>query len=532
MKLSKILLSLLLVGTMLLFLTTVAFAQEVPVAPASGDGQEKTDLRDIEEHPTRPDFDGLYMDFDSEADLEGWSFRRMETDEMGMEFIYVNDPPVFWEASGRFSGMMGLNTQCAAECELSYNGNAEYTIRPEDQFSIYVEPIFYGTDGWGGAFVKITVDGTTYKYDLGEIYTARTVTTEPLGISGKLEKFEVWFVDGFFLQAKGISIGCVSIGVDIEDGEEITDKGVSLNHSLNIANDISLNYLVPEAQLAGYDMDTVSLSVSIPSYEGNECIGSTTETLYPQYRDGYYYFVLDGLTAVQMNDTLEAQLHGTKMGRDYCSEADTYSVATYAMNQLNKSEAKESLKSLCANLLRYGAKAQEFKEYRTDTLADSAMTEQQRSYLTDLGTVVFANNYLELNDEYETGFAWTGKGLNLGTRVGVTFRMEKLDETLSDGDWSVVIRYRNIKGELITYTVDSSQITADGKEYSFEFSELAATELRTTIAVTVYGAEGKAISKTLVYSPDTYGNGKTELLGDVCKALFAYSDSAKVFFVG
>ena len=34
-----------------------------------------------------------------------------------------------------------------------------------------------------------------------------------------------------------------------------------------------------------------------------------------------------------------------------------------------------------------------------------------------------------------------------------------------------------------------------------------------------------------IYSPDTYGNGKTGTLGDLCRALFAYSDSAKAWFM-
>jgi hypothetical protein len=38
------------------------------------------------------------------------------------------------------------------------------------------------------------------------------------------------------------------------------------------------------------------------------------------------------------------------------------------------------------------------------------------------------------------------------------------------------------------------------------------------------------VSATLQYSPDTYGNNKTGTLLDLCKALFAYSDSAKAYF--
>ena len=327
-------------------------------------------------------------------------------------------------------------------------------------------------------------------------------------------------------------MGSVVIVHCVHESDEIIDRDITMKHSLNIANDISVNYLVPASQLSPYDIDSVYVEVTIPTYENNECTGSKTETLLPEYRDGYYCFVLEGLTAVQMNDTLTACLYGTRWGVKVHSLEDTYSIATYAMIQMNKEDANISLKAVCANLLRYGAMAQTYKDYRTDALADSAMTAQHRSYLTGLHAVVFSNNYLELNDEYETGFAWTGRGLNLGTRVGMTFRMEQLDDTLSAEDWTVVIRYRNGKGELTTYTVDPAEINNVGNVYTFEFTGLTTTELRTAVAVTVYGADDRPISKTLIYSPDTYGNGKTELLGDVCRALFAYSDSATAFFAG
>jgi hypothetical protein len=38
------------------------------------------------------------------------------------------------------------------------------------------------------------------------------------------------------------------------------------------------------------------------------------------------------------------------------------------------------------------------------------------------------------------------------------------------------------------------------------------------------------VSGTLQYAADTYGNSKTDALGDLCKALFAYSDSARNYF--
>ena len=64
----------------------------------------------------------------------------------------------------------------------------------------------------------------------------------------------------------------------------------------------------------------------------------------------------------------------------------------------------------------------------------------------------------------------------------------------------------------------------------FDFDGILAAERRSVIHMAVYVGE-TLISKSLLYSADTYGNGKTGALETLCKALFAYSDSAKAYFL-
>lgn len=314
------------------------------------------------------------------------------------------------------------------------------------------------------------------------------------------------------------------------------DETLILRHSLNLAEDISIHYIVPQMLLEGYDMDTVVLTVEIPEYEGNTWTDSAWVTLSPEVRDGLCYFTLRGLTAVQMGDVLSAVLRGQKDNVSYVSPTDHYCVATYAMSQLNNPDAPAKLKTLCADLLRYGAATQRFKGYRTAAPADASMTPEHRAYLTELDTVIYGDHGLEISNGPAPSFAWVGKSLNLESRVALTFRFRQTDPTLRDEEWKVVVQYRNSQGEQIIYETDSSELTqilmGDTAVYEFTFSELAAAELRNAVCVTIYNGDNEPISPDLIYSADTYGNGKTGALGEVCKALFAYSDSAKAFFAG
>ena len=65
--------------------------------------------------------------------------------------------------------------------------------------------------------------------------------------------------------------------------------------------------------------------------------------------------------------------------------------------------------------------------------------------------------------------------------------------------------------------------------YIFTLDALLAEELRAVVSVQIFAGD-IPVSCTLQYSPDTYGNNKTGALADLCKALFAYSDSAKNYF--
>ena len=65
--------------------------------------------------------------------------------------------------------------------------------------------------------------------------------------------------------------------------------------------------------------------------------------------------------------------------------------------------------------------------------------------------------------------------------------------------------------------------------YVFTLDTLLAAELRAIVSAQIFAGE-TPVSCTLQYSADTYGNNKTGPLLHLCKALFAYSDSAKAYF--
>jgi len=310
----------------------------------------------------------------------------------------------------------------------------------------------------------------------------------------------------------------------------IEDPTLKLNHSLNLASDISVNLVVLKSLLTDFDMDTVYVESTIEIYEGNEKKGTKTVRITPVESQYYYYFTLDGLTAVQMNDKIFSVLYGTKNGQLYYSPVDEYSIATYAYGQLSKTGIAAGLKTLCADLLRYGSKAQSFKAYRNDSLADSAMTEEHKAYLSAIEAVTFGNTNRVLNDLTNAPITWAGKSLNLESKVALKFVFNMGTYTGKLADLSLRISYEDVYGNEKTEILANPEPYGQGTgAYVFTVDSLLAAELRTVVSARIY-AGNTPVSATLQYSADTYGNNKTGVLLDLCKALFAYSDSAKAYF--
>ncbi len=310
--------------------------------------------------------------------------------------------------------------------------------------------------------------------------------------------------------------------------EPTVDESIKIYHTLDLASDISVTFAVPMSALAAYD--SYYLECVLPEYDGNMQTGTSTIQIDPVVSGSYYYFTLTGITAVRMGDMVDAVLHMTKGNAKYISKTDSYSVATYAYAMLDSSSDSYML-TLCADLLRYGAEAQSFKGYRTNALVDAAMTTEQRAYLSDTEALRFTATDSVPNDAEVPFIPWVGKTLDLGSKVGIKFVFSTSTYIGDINGLSLRVSYTGSNGELKTAIVTGPETyNAAMEQYSFTFYGLLASELRTIVDVAVYEGDLQ-LSKTLTYSAETYAaKNATGALAPLCKALFAYSDSAKAFF--
>ncbi|MBR4308964.1 MAG: hypothetical protein IKT58_05120 [Oscillospiraceae bacterium] len=307
------------------------------------------------------------------------------------------------------------------------------------------------------------------------------------------------------------------------------DQGVSIYHNLDLASDISVNYVIPQSQLAYYD--SFYLSVTMDRYEGNSLSVQETVTLQGRLNGTYYYFTLTGRNAVQVGDGLKAKLYMEKDGIRYCSAEDSYSIRNYCMNQLTKTGSSEALRKLCAELLRYGSCAQIYKSYRTDALCDRDMSEEDRALLTDPESILFGQSAGDLQDLPDAPVRWAGKGLNLDSKVQLIFAYLPGEYEERTEELQLRVQYKDIYGNQKEAVVENSVLYHAGLGYyAFYFHDLLAAELRQPVRGQIYAGD-VAVSSIMEYSADSYGKGKSGALLDVCRAMCAYSDGAKAYFL-
>ncbi len=351
--------------------------------------------------------------------------------------------------------------------------------------------------------------------DLGSTHS---YTCGSCGVQGEEEHS---YADGF----------CTLCGAMVPVEQFPVDETIVIRHTLNLASDISINFVVPTASLAGYD--AFYLECVRSTYEGNALSGEETMSIdVPTVSGGFYYFTLTGINATQMGDEIHATLYMLKGEELYRSNVDVYSVSAYAYTQLNKAEMPASLKTLCADLLRYGSAAQSFKGYRTDSLVDREMTAEHKAYLSDLDAVTFGKNAVQHGDLSEPSVTWKGKALVMDSKITLRFIFDVSAYSGDVDSLSLRISYADYSGKTVTVTLNGPNVyNATTNWYAFDFDGLLAAELRSVVNVAVYAGNTR-VSETMSYSADTYGNGKTGALLTVCKAMIAYSDSAKAYFAG
>ena len=312
--------------------------------------------------------------------------------------------------------------------------------------------------------------------------------------------------------------------------EKIT---ATFNQSASFASSLELNiYVLKLDQLAKAsnlflhavkdDYSTGSLTTVETEVEVDSM---TTVTLGGQQR---YRFVFKNFDSRQFGDSITFSVYGVDAdGNIIVTSENTYTTClrTYCLNRMKNNSAQLTEKQLCAEIMNYGAQAQQFfgSGYRTDALVNTG--DDIASYIAEYsntGDRPFTKSVIE-----------SGSGLAISNTVNCQTKIEFITAVKASSvsayafsDLKYVLTYG---GNTIEITSDQFVLQANGYYYGY-LDTLNSNQLSTDIEVALYNGD-TCISKTRITSIEAYASGQaSKSAASFYTAMMKYGDAAVARF--
>ena len=292
----------------------------------------------------------------------------------------------------------------------------------------------------------------------------------------------------------------------------------SASLSLDSGAVTDINFKVNKSNLAG----AANVSVKF-SFNGKETVGADSSS------DGdYTVYKFKGIEPHQMTDDVTATLSVT-YGETTVSSEMTYSVKQYCLDQLSSTNATGELKTLMVDMLRYGAAAQEYLNYKTNNLATAGLSAQQLALGSDTSAALSltqVDQKITAMTSGEKKVKWTAASLRLEGDVAIRLKFSKLENAAIADDISV------------KYTVDDGADTYDATVTAASngnyvcYINMPVDKMGAVIHAVVYEGNN-AISSTINYSVESYAAAKqgetADGLGALVKAMIRFGRAADTF---
>lgn len=261
-------------------------------------------------------------------------------------------------------------------------------------------------------------------------------------------------------------------------------------------------------------------------------------------KDGLYNVRTSGICAKNLGDTIYFKVYlQLANGKYIYSDMRSYSAVEYAKDRLANSQ-NANMKALCVAMLNYGAAAQQYFGYNTDTLANADLTDEQKALAN-----AYSSDMIQPIVPVDSGKAslFANNGLGFGTRYPSvsfegTFSINYIFAPKLSVDANMTLYYWNAEDYAAAETLTKENATgsivmdAQGDVYKGTVSDIVAKELDKTIYVAgVYESDGTTYSTGVLpysigaYCLDRIAKGEANMQA-LAQATAVYGYYAKTYF--
>ncbi|MBQ9964577.1 MAG: hypothetical protein IJP14_05605, partial [Clostridia bacterium] len=292
-----------------------------------------------------------------------------------------------------------------------------------------------------------------------------------------------------------------------------TPAGIDLKFSevsLSLSDNLTMNF---KANKALFDSKYTNPYAMI---NGNKIAGVLDE------ENGVYVFSYDNIAPQSMADSITATLFATYNGSLCEGKTVESSVKTYC-EWLLANATSDAQRRLVVDLYNYGSAAQAYVNKRPNRLINSYLSTTQAAW----GTAEMANIANKtVNEDNGSAVTWSQAGLVLDDSVRVWFEFAAADTT------GLTVKITDTTGKELDVIEAAAFAEQSAGVYRVSFDGLNAKGMRRLLNVTVYDAQGNAVSNTLTYSVESYiytvlnGGSDNAKLQALVTALMNYGDAA------
>jgi CRISPR/Cas system CSM-associated protein Csm3 (group 7 of RAMP superfamily) len=289
------------------------------------------------------------------------------------------------------------------------------------------------------------------------------------------------------------------------------------NVSLTLYSSLEIDYYLDKSLFADD-------AFSNPYVVFDFCGSSYKVDEYSEYGD-YYVFAFEDIAPHRMKDIVTATPFAYYNNKLVQGSALDYSVEKYCYTILNKftDSSYKKLHTLLVDLLNFGAESQNYKNYKTDDLVNSSLTDEQKALGTQENptlTTVYNSKYATIDSPSVT---YTGVGLILNDSVTITLR--------ASGKVTDDLVLKAVMGNKV-WEIPASEFTVSGNSFTVDFDELNSAQMSNKILFTFYKGD-TAVSNTMSYSIESYAyecqRYDNENLANITMAMMKYGNSAAAY---
>jgi len=432
-------------------------------------------------------------------------------------------------------------------------GAEAVTVAPGEKFSVNIAV----EENPGFAYLKIQL---SYDEDIFTFHPEESVSTSDALILAAGETLISWDAGVNYTEEGTIGHLSFTASEAVSEGEYTIEITVVECYNLNtddvqsVASNATVSIQTIQASstidsadmVLGTDIRVNYYAILDPSHVGAQMrfTMNGAETLVDGVAtedEGVYVYSFENLAPQCMGDNIKAELI---LGDAILDVEEEYSVKTYCENTLSQSAAElgmsaekyAAMRTLIADMLEYGAKAQVYLNYKTDSLVNEGVTEQSEFVALNPED---CDEILEQSGNFTlTGVEFVSAGVYFDyyNALYVKFKAPNVTDSnfrvrLKDGEENILATYKLSECELIseessTYVLVLPALSATQFEDFYIIELCKYTSRATTMQWSLnYGVSSYVCAK----QNKTDAEGNLTPMAELARATYNYGLSASAY---